>query len=79
MFCNRHIIIARNYLIVKSDHNHSYDICGYLDNSILVKSDEQYGYQQIYLDGKKGSLFRHIPPDASYVLNVRQLGLKRPG
>lgn len=78
MFCNKHIVIARDYLIVKGDHNHSYSICGYMDDSILVRSDEQYGYQQIFLNGKKGRLFKSIPQGITRVLNAKQLGLKRP-
>jgi len=78
MFYNKDIIIARDYLIVKHDKNHSYHICGYLDNSVLVNSDEQYGYQQIWLDGQKGKLFASLPRGVSRILNAKQLGLQRP-
>ena len=79
MFYNRNIIIARDYLIVKKDKNHSYRISGYLDDSVLVESDEQYGYQQIFPDGKKGKLFRSMPAGYSRIMNVSKLGVQRVG
>jgi hypothetical protein len=72
------VIIARDYLVVKKDHNHAYRICGYLDDSVLVRSEQELGYQQIYLNGKKGTCYPRIPQGTSRVLNARRLGLKRP-
>ena len=77
MFYNRSIVVARDYLIVKKDRNHSYRISGYLDDSILVESDEDFGYQQIFLDGRKGQLFRRMPDGYSRVMNSSRLGLQR--
>ena len=78
MFYNHDVIIARDYLVVKKDHNHAYRICGYLDDSVLVRSEQELGYQQIYLNGKKGTCYPRIPQGTSRVLNARRLGLKRP-
>ncbi|MCH5177846.1 MAG: DEAD/DEAH box helicase [Prevotellaceae bacterium] len=77
MFYNRNIIIARDYLIVKKDHNHSYRISGYLDDSVLVESDEQYGYQQIFPNGKKGQCFSKLPKETIRIACPRKLGLRR--
>ena len=77
MFYNRHIIIARDYLIVKRDHNHSYRICGYLGDSVLVQSEEGQGYQQIFHDGKMGGSFRSVPQGTSRLMKLEQLGLQR--
>ncbi|MBR1688749.1 MAG: hypothetical protein IJ710_09545, partial [Prevotella sp.] len=67
----------RDYLIVKKDRNHSYRISGYLGDSILVESDEDSGYQQIFLNGKKGQLFKQMPDGYSRVMNSSRLGLQR--
>ena len=75
MFYNRDIIIARDYLVVKKDKNHSYRIRGYLGDSLLVESEERYGYQQIMLDGKKGLFYDRLPTDTIRVVNLRKLGL----
>ena len=77
MFYNQWIIIARDYLVVKHDRNHSYRICGYLDDSILVQNEEQYGYQQIFLNGEKGELYRSMPRNATRIMNQSRLGLQR--
>lgn len=77
MFYNRHIIIARDYLIVKKDHNHSYRICGYLDDSVLVQNEEGMGYLQIFHDGKKGTSFRSVPQGTSRLMKLERLGLQR--
>lgn len=77
MFYNRHIIIARDYLIVKKDHNHSYRICGYLGDSVLVQNEEGLGYLQIFHDGKKGNSFRSVPQGTSRLMKLERLGLQR--
>lgn len=77
MFFNRSIVIARDYLIVKKDKNHSYRISGYLDDSVLVESDEDFGYQQIFTDGRKGRLFRKMPEGCKKAMNMSLLGLQR--
>ena len=47
-------------------------------DSVLVDSEEGYGYQQFFTDGKKGKLYTSIPSDSKRtILQVRQLGLKR--
>lgn len=77
MFYNRDIIIARDYLVVKKDHNHSYRIKGYLDDSVLVECEERYGYQQIMLNGRKGVFYGRLPDESTRVFNARKLGLQR--
>ena len=78
VFYNRYVIVARDYLVVKKDHNHAYQIKGFLPDSILVQSEEQYGYQQFFTDGRKGQYFRSLPADAKRsIFQVWQLGLKR--
>ena len=77
MFYNHNIIIARDYLVVKTDKNHSYRIKGYLDNSVLVESEEQYGFQQIMSNGKMGQFYSKMPNDSTRIFNATQLGLRR--
>ena len=77
IFYNRSIIIARDYLIVKKDKNHSYRIKCYFGDSILVESDEDFGYQQIFLDGRKGELFKRLPDGSSRVMDNSRLRLQR--
>ena len=77
MFYNRDIIIARDYLVVKKDKNHSYRIKGYLGDSVLVESEEKYGYQQIMLNGKMGLFYNRLPNNLTHTFNALQLGLKR--
>ena len=77
MFYNKDIIIARDYLVVKRDHNHSYRISGYLDDSILVENEQQVGYQQIMPDGRKGQVFKMLPRGTSRSINHRHFGLRR--
>lgn len=77
MFYNKDIVIARDYLVVKKDKNHAYRISGYMNDCILVESEEQYGYQQIMLDGKKGQYFTRFPKEATRVANHWQLGLQK--
>ena len=79
MFYNKDIIIARDYLVVKRDHNHSYHISGYLGDSILVESEDKYGYQQIMPDGRKGNTFAHLPLEVKRIADHRRLGLHRVG
>ena len=78
MYYNRQVIVARDYLIVKKDHNHAYQICAFLSDSVLVRQEGGYGFQRIFMDGRKGECFRSIPPDAKRsILQVQLLGLKR--
>lgn len=77
MFFNRSIVIARDYLIVKRDRNHSYRIRGYMEDSVLVESDEADGFLQIFTDGRKGQLFRRMPEGYRKVMNMSLLGLQR--
>lgn len=77
MFYNQDIVVARDCLIVKGDRNHCYRICGYLDDSIVVESDEGYGFQQFFTDGRKGELFAARPMGMSKLLNWDRLGLMR--
>ncbi len=80
IFFNRHVVVARDYLIVKKDHNHAYQIKGFLPDSILVKEEGGCGYQQFFTDGKKGLVFRALPPETKRSLfQVQMLGLERPG
>ena len=50
---------------------------GYLDDSIVVESDEGYGFQQFFTDGRKGELFAARPKGMSKLLNWDRLGLMR--
>ena len=77
MYYNKDIIVAREYLIVKKDRNHSYRICGYMDDCVLVQSEEQYGYLQIMLNGEKGQHFTRLPQGTTRIANHRQLGLQK--
>ena len=77
MFYNRDVIIARDYLVVKRDKNHAYRIRGYLEDSVLVESEGQYGYQQIMLNGKKGQFYSRLPNESTRIFNALQLGLRR--
>jgi hypothetical protein len=77
MFYNRYIIIARDYLVVKNDHNHAYRICGYVGDSIVVQSENSYGFMKIGPDGKKGVALSSTPPGMTKVFDSRLLGLKR--
>ena len=77
MFFNGSIVIARDYLIVKRDRNHSYRISGYLGDSVLVESDAQPGYQQIFSNGRKGELFMKLPEGYTRVMDMRKLRLRR--
>ena len=77
MFYNHDIIIARDYLVVKRDHNHSYRIKGFLGDSVVVESEEQYGFQQIWPNGRKGQHLNRFPNEASRVFDFRRLGLQR--
>ena len=84
MFFNKDIIIARDYLIVKRDKNHAYHICGFLDGTVIVQKEDMSGYQQIFLNGKKGECFRGFPPGmtritpVSYLHYQKDLGLHCP-
>ena len=77
MLYNPDIVIARDYLIVKRDRNHSYRISGYLDDSVLVEGDEQGVFLQIFPDGQKGQRFSRLPKEAVRVVNPSRLGLRR--
>ena len=77
MFYNRWILIARNYLVVKGDHNHAYKICGYLNDTVLVQNENNYGYLQFFLDGKKGAYFPRMPQGYTPVLVPSRLKLQR--
>jgi hypothetical protein len=77
VFYNRYVIVARDYLVVKADQNHAYHICAFLDDSVLVQNEDGYGYQQFYMDGSKGTLYKSIPPNARRSIFQVQLGLQR--
>ena len=77
MFYNQDIVIARDYLVVKGDKNHCYHICGYLADSIVVESDEGYGFQQFFPDGRKGEFYAARPKSMGKLLNWDCLDLRR--
>ena len=77
MFYNRDIIIARDYLVVKNDGNHSYRIRGYLGDSVLVECEERHGCQQVMPDGSKGAFYAKLPAEATRILDAVRLGLQR--
>ena len=77
MYYNKDIIVARDYLVVKKDRNHSYRIKGYLGDSILVECEDRYGYEQIMPDGRKGKFFTRFPKEATHIVNHRLLGLQK--
>ena len=82
MFYNKHIIIARDYLVVKRDKNHVYRICGYWKDTVIVQKEDMTGYQQIFLDGRKGESFKVLPVETtrispvSYIYYQKELGLQ---
>ena len=82
LYFNKHIIIARDYLVVKTDRNHAYHICGYLNDTVIVQKEDLSGFQQIFLDGKKGESFRKLPAGmtkitpVSYIYYQKDLGLQ---
>ena len=79
IFCNRYVIVARDYLIVKKDHNHAYQIKGFLPDSILVQEEGGYGYLQFFTDGRRGQHFAALPIEAKRsIFQVQMLGLERP-
>ena len=73
-------MITRGYA---GDPNHVYHICGYWNGSVIVQKDDMTGYQQIFLDGKKGESFRGLPTEMtrispiSYLYYQKDLGLQR--
>jgi hypothetical protein len=82
LFFNKNVIIARDYLVVKSDRNHAYRICGYLDGAVIVRQEDMSGYLKIGLDGKKGESYRSLPQGIRRIspvsyLYYQKLGLKR--
>ena len=83
IYYNKHVIIARDYLVVKNDKNHAYHICGYLEHSIIVRKEDMSGYQEIGLDGRKGESFRSLPQGIkrispiSYLYYMKELKLQR--
>ena len=82
LFFNKNVIIARDYLVVKSDRNHAYRICGYLDDAVIVRQEDMSGYLKIGLDGKKGESYRSLPQGIRRIspvsyLYYQELGLKR--
>lgn len=85
MYYNRHIIIARDYLVVKHDRNHAYHICGFLDDTVIVQNDDRSIYLQIFLDGKMGEAYRTLPKNLirispiSYIYYQKNLGLHGVG
>ena len=80
MFYNRHILVARDYLVIKKDHNHAYLIKGFLPDSIIVQEEGGYGYQQFFTNGKKGQRFSSLPREVkTSIFQVQMLGLHRPG
>lgn len=77
MYYNKDIIIARDYLVVKKDRNHSYRIKGYLGDSILVECEDRHGYEQIMPDGRKVQFYSKIPSESTRIFNAMQLGLQK--
>ena len=82
LFFNKNVSIAGDYLVVKCDKNHTYHICGYLNDAVVVRKEDMSGYQKIGLDGKKGESYRSLPQNIkrispiSYLYYIRELGLK---
>ena len=82
VFYNKHIIIARDYLVVKRDRNHAYRICGYWNDTVIVQDDDRAGYLQVMLDGRKGKVFRTLPDKLkrispiSYIYYLRDLKMQ---
>ena len=79
VFYNRDVIIARDYFVVKKDHNHAYRINAFLPDSVLVRMEGGTGFQQFFTNGSKGQVFKLIPSEARRsVFQVKNmLGLKR--
>ncbi|MBQ8711551.1 MAG: DEAD/DEAH box helicase [Prevotella sp.] len=79
LYFNRHIALDKFYLVVRNDHNHAYNICGYLNDSVIVQNDASYGYLQILNDGTKGETYVRLPKGMTHVLDDKQLRVKKIG
>ena len=78
MFYNKNVLVARDYLVVKKDRNHSYRIKGFLPDSILVQEEGGSGYRQFFTDGSKGVHFNALPQNVRHsIFQVQMLGLER--
>ena len=79
LYYNRYIALNKDFLIVKSDHNHAYKIIGYLDDGIIVQNDKRYGYLHIHKDGTMGENFLRQPTGMKIVPDYNLLGVKPIG
>ena len=82
---NNHIVVVRDYLIVKGKRtklvkdakDHAYRIRGFMADSIVVESEEEYGFLQIMADGRIGTRYKRIPIEARMIPDMKSLGLSR--
>ena len=79
LYYNRSIALDKFHLVVRKDNNHAYKICGYLDDSIIVQNDREYGYLQIFSNGSKGSSFLRLPKEMKYITDYKLLGVRKIG
>ena len=82
---NNHIVVVRDYLIVKGKRtklvkdakDHAYRIRGFMADSIVVESEEEYGFLQIMADDSTGTRYKRIPIEARMIPDMKSLGLSR--
>ena len=79
LYYNRFIALNKKHLVVRKDHNHAYNICGYLGDSIIVKNDRSYGYLQIFSDGTTGKTYTRLPEEMMLSTDYKLLGVKPIG
>jgi hypothetical protein len=46
-------------------------------DSIVVESEEEYGFLQIMADGRIGTRYKRIPIEARMIPDMKSLGLSR--
>lgn len=74
---NKDIVVVGDYLVVKRDHNHAYHIHGFLGDSVIVQCEKNYGYQQIFRDGKVGEYYTKAPEGMRRLPDFGLLGLQK--
>ncbi len=72
---NESIVISNGVLINKQEGNRQSRIRGYLGDSVLVLPEKGIGLQQVYMDGRRGSLFPQLPREATAVPDWKRMGL----
>ena len=68
-------MISNGVLINKQEGNRQSRIEGYLGDSVLVLPEKGIGLQQVYMDGRRGTLFPQLPREATAVPDWKRMGL----